>query len=279
LALLGLDLGMTVVTENNLPIGIFDSGIGGLTVAKDLVDLLPNESIIYFGDTVHLPYGEKATGDIQSYARRITDFFLERGVKLILIACNTASAAAYEMLQDYIGSRALLVDIVNPVAKFLSKNYAGKRVGLIGTKFTIESHVYSKRLSEFGGGIRLSSLATPSLASVIENEKFDHGEIDAVLYEYLSSPILRGIDALILGCTHYSIVKDRIADFYRHEVDIIDTSKITADEVSSILVTQKLLSSVPPKRSFYVSKATEDFLWGVKQFFGDEIVVESLNIF
>lgn len=265
--------------RNNLSIGIFDSGIGGLTVAKALVDLLPNESIIYFGDTAHLPYGEKTASDIQGYSTKITDFFLEQGVKLILIACNTASAAAYEMLQEYIGDRALLVDIVDPVAKFLSKNSVGKRVGLIGTKFTIESEVYPKRLSKFGADIELCSLATPSLASIIENSGFDDKEIDAALSKYLSSPTLENIEALILGCTHYSIIKNKITDFYQNKLDLIDSSKITAAEVSSILDEKKLLATAPPKYSFYDSTNTEGFLSGVKMFFGDNTEVKQLTVF
>jgi len=262
-----------VALRNNLPIGIFDSGIGGLTVAKALVDLLPNESIVYFGDTAHLPYGEKTASDIQGYATKITDFFLEQGVKLILIACNTASAAAYEMLQEYIGDRALLIDIIDPVAKFLSKNYVGKRVGLIGTKFTIESEVYSKRLAKFGAEIDLCSLATPSLASIIENSSFDAKEIDTALSKYLSSSVLDNIEALVLGCTHYSIIKNEITIFYQNRLDLIDSSKITAAEVRSILVEKKLLATAPPKYSFYASARTEGFIAGVKMFFGDNIEV------
>jgi glutamate racemase len=128
------------------PIGIFDSGIGGLTIAKAVAGQLPEESIIYFGDTAHLPYGDKSAQTIQGYTKKIVDFLLASNVKLILIACNSASAAAYEMLKNYIGDRAILLNVIDPVVDYLGANYATKRVGLIGTKLTVQSEVYHKRL-------------------------------------------------------------------------------------------------------------------------------------
>ena|SRR3990172_5170424 len=254
------------------PIGIFDSGVGGLTVAKTVVDNLPNESMIYFGDTKHLPYGDKSVQAIQSYVREIADFLLERKVKLILIACNSASAAAYEMLQDYIGTRALLVNVVDPVVRFICENYAGKCVGLIGTKLTIQSGIYSKKISELACQIDLRAQATPLLVPIIEEGLFEHELIDVALTEYLSNPMLQGIDALVLGCTHYPVIKKNIENFYQGRVKIIDAGKIVAEEVKAMLIAQNLTSSISPNRQFYVSDYTEGFVKGARLFFDEEVV-------
>ena len=254
-------------------IGIFDSGVGGLTIAKAVIDNLPNESMIYFGDTKHLPYGDKSIQAIQGYVREIVDFLLEREVKLILIACHSASAAAYEMLQNYIGNRALLVNVIDPVIKFLSENYAGKRVGLIGTKLTIQSGIYHKKISELECQIDLCALATPLLVPIIEEGFFEHELIDIALNEYLSNPILQDIDALVLGCTHYPVIKKNIEKFYLDKVAIIDAGKIVADEVKNMLTAQNLISSVLPKRQFYVSDYTDGFVKGARLFFGEDIEV------
>jgi glutamate racemase len=270
---------VVLLLKANQPIGIFDSGIGGLTVAKALVESLPNESIIYFGDTAHLPYGNKSVHAIQGYTKKITDFLLAKGVKLILIACNSASAAAYEMLQDYVGSKALLVDVVDPVVKSLSESYTGKRVGLIATKLTVESAVYHHRLHKLQAVIDLCALATPLLVPIIEEGFFAHELMDVALSEYLSNPKLRDIEALVLGCTHYPVVKNKIADFYQNKVDIIDTSRIVAARVKDILKDKKLLSQAPSKRNFYVSDYTENFAHMAKMFFGDDVEIEALDIF
>lgn len=266
----------------NNPIGIFDSGIGGLTVAKALVTALPSESIIYFGDTAHLPYGDKSANVIQGYTKGITDFLLEQKVKLILIACNSASAAAHKMLQNHIGSRALLVNVVDPVVNFLGKNYMGECVGLIGTDLTIDSGIYSKKLAKLKCNIDLRTLATPLLAPFIEKGLFEHQHMDVTLLEYLLNPVFNGIKALVLGCTHYSVIKSKIANFYQRKeakIEIIDSAKIVATEIKHILYSQKLLAAATPKRHFYVSNYTENFAHKAKLFFGKEVIVEALKVF
>lgn len=261
------------------PIGVFDSGVGGLTIAKAVVDQLPNESIIYFGDTLHLPYGDKSTQTIQRYAKRIADFLLERKVKLILIACNSAAAAAYELLREHIASRALLVSVIDPVVRFIGKNYSGNRVGLIGTKLTIQSRVYHKKIAELKQQLDLRALATPLLVPIIEEGFAEHQLIDVALAEYLSHPILKEIKALVLGCTHYPIIKKNITDFYQYRVDIIDAGEIVAREVNAELAAKQLLSSLPSQRNFYISDYTDAFVERAQLFFGEETDIECLNIF
>jgi glutamate racemase len=261
------------------PIGVFDSGIGGLTVAKALVEALPNESIVYFGDTVHLPYGDKSPHTIKNYTKEIVNFLLAQNVKLILIACNSASAAAYEVLQDYIGTHTLLINVIDPVICFLSKNYSHKRIGLIGTKLTIDSEVYRKKLVSQEREIDLCALATPLLVPIIEEGFFEHRIIDVALSLYLSNPVLQDIEALVLGCTHYPIIKTKIENFYRNKVEVIDTTKIVASAVEHKLTAKKLLSSSLPQHSFYVSDYTANFAHQTRLFFGEEVAVKALEIF
>lgn len=266
--------------NKNNKIGIFDSGLGGLTIVKSLMEILPNESIIYFGDTLHLPYGDKSINAITQYTKKITNFMLENKVKLILIACNSASAASYKLLKNYIGSHAILVDVINPVIEFLKKtNYQNKKIGLIGTRMTINSHVYEKRLKDFNCNLQLYSIATPLFVPIIEEGFFNHKIIDIIISEYLSNSILKEIEALILGCTHYPIIQNRISSFFYNKIDIIDTGKIVANEVKNILIKQNLLSTKKTYNNYYVSNYTEKFLNLSRLFISKEINIEYLNIF
>lgn len=268
------------ILKPNSPIAIFDSGIGGLTVAKGVVDNLPNESLIYFGDTAHLPYGDKSTAVIREYTKNAVDFFLEKGVKLILIACNSASAAAYDFLQEYVGDRALLVDVIDPVVEFLGKNYVGKQVGLIGTKLTVKSQMYQKKLAVLNYNIDLKAVAAPLLVPIIEEGFYDHELIDIALAEYLVNPELKNIDALVLGCTHYPVIKKNIERFYKGNVAVIEASKIVADQVRDSLLRHNLLVStnVTPDYSFYVSDHNDNFVRKTKMFFGGEVNVSELAV-
>lgn len=267
------------ILKANQPIGIFDSGIGGLTVAKAVVEQLPGESIIYFGDTAHLPYGDKSAKTIQSYANRIVDFLLEHKVKLILIACNSASAAAYDLLKDYVGDRAILLNVIDPVVDFLGINCRDKCVGLIGTKLTVSSQSYQQKIAKLAKQIDLRALPTPLLVPIIEEGFFEHELIDLALAEYLAHSTLQDIDALILGCTHYSIIKKNITNFYKNKIEIIDAAKIVASFVKTKLTSKDLLSSAKPAHHFYVSDYTESFAKGARLFFGEDIKVELKNIF
>lgn len=266
----------------NFPIGVFDSGIGGLTIARSVVDAMPNETIVYFGDTLHLPYGNKSIVAIQSYVKKIADFLLAQNVKLILIACNSATAAAYDILQDYVGNSALLVNVVDPLVKYLAENYAGRSVGLIGTKLTVNSKIYHKKISALDDkGIDFRAVATPLLVPIIEEGFFQHQLIDVVLSEYLTQSALQNIDALVLGCTHYPVIKAKIEEFYRGKVKVIDAGKIVASKVRAVLDHQNLIcsASLVPRHSFYVSDHTPGFVKGTCLFFGKEVEVEELNIF
>jgi glutamate racemase len=270
---------MAHTLKSNQPIGIFDSGIGGLTIAKAIEKALPNESIIYFGDTAHLPYGDKSIHAIQGYARKISDFLLKQKVKLILIACNSASAAAYEVLQDYIGTKALLVNVIDPVTTFLSKKYSGKRIGLIATKLTVESSAYRDKLKVLDSSIDFQALATPLLVPIIEEGFFAHKLIDLALEEYLARPELKDITALVLGCTHYPVIKNKISDYYQNKIALVDAAKIVASSVKKLLADKKLLATNSAKHNFYVSDYTKNFENITKIFFGKKINIDEIDIF
>ncbi|MFZ2314178.1 MAG: glutamate racemase [Gammaproteobacteria bacterium] len=256
------------------PIGIFDSGIGGLTVAHALVKQLPKENIIYFGDTAHLPYGDKSTAAIQAYSIKIAHMLLQQECKLILIACNSASAAAYELVKEYIGSKAIVMNVIDPVVKFLKEKHSNKHIGLIGTRQTVNSHIYKKKIDELNAGINLVSHPTNLLASAIE-EFGNHVVIDVLLKEYLTHPELNNINALVLACTHYPIIKNSIASHLGPSVEVIDPSDIVALAVKKRLEKNNLLNDQGTgSKHFYLSDYTESFAANAKLFFDDSISLE-----
>lgn len=255
------------------PIGVFDSGIGGLTIAHAIVKQLPKENMVYFGDTAHLPYGDKSTATIQAYAIKIAQMLLQQRCKLIMIACNSASAAAYELVREYIGQKAIVMNVIDPVVHLLKEKYAQKKIGLIGTRQTVNSHIYKKKIDELNLGIKLNSFATNLLASAIE-EFGNHDVIDALLDVYLSHPDLQNIDALILACTHYPIIKEKILQYYVN-VDVIDPSDTVAFAVKNKLAEHLLLNTDGEgKKQFYLSDYTESFAQNAKIFFDEEIALE-----
>jgi glutamate racemase len=267
----------TTKSSTSQPIGIFDSGIGGLTVAQSVMKLLPNENIIYFGDTAHFPYGEKSIAALQSYSVKITNMFLQQNCKLILIACYSASSAAYDLLKEHVGSQAMVMNVIDPLVYWLANHYEHKKkkIGLIGTKATVNSNVYKKKIDELQLGIDLSSYPTNLLASAIE-EFGNHEVVNGLLQVYLEHPSLKDIEALILACTHYPIVKERIAAFYKNKIDIIDPSEIVAQAVKKSLQEANLLNTHKIGRdNFYISDNNLDaFKAGTKLFFNQDIVLE-----
>jgi glutamate racemase len=256
------------------PIGIFDSGIGGLTIAQAIVKQLPNENIIYFGDTAHLPYGDKSTSAIQAYAIKITDLLLQHQCKMVLIACNSASTAAYELVKEYVASKAIVMNVIDPLVHHLRDSHANKKLGLIGTRQTVNSDIYKKKIDGLNCGISLTSRATNLLASAIE-EFGNSKAIDSLLAEYLSHATLTNLDALILACTHYPVVKTKIEDFFQHQLEIIDPSDIVALAVKKRLEQAHLLNTTGTgAKHFYISDYTESFAAGTKIFFDEKIKLE-----
>ena len=274
--------------QNN-PIGIFDSGIGGLTVAQAIRQVMPNESMIYFGDTAHLPYGDKSPESIINYSKNIADFLLQKKCKIIVIACNTASAHAYEEVKGR--GEVEVIDVINPVVAYVAKNYSGKKVGIIGTKGTIQSNVYENKLKQLNSSVRTISLATGLLASMIEEGFTNNGVSKAVIKEYLSTSKFKNIDAIVLGCTHYPLIKDEIDDFFENSVEVIDSAGIVAQYVKKRMLELNLISTqensdfspldeaeLMKKETFYVSDFTPYFEKVANRFFKQKIQLQLAQI-
>ncbi|GJM28707.1 MAG: glutamate racemase [Cyclobacteriaceae bacterium] len=268
---------MSVISS--APIGIFDSGIGGLTVARAVKAELPGEQVVYFGDTAHLPYGDKSTAAIQAYSIKITQMLLEKGCKLILIACNSASAAGYDLVTEYVGTRAKVLNVIDPVVDYLREHFAHKRVGLIGTKQTVNSKVYEQKIAALNQGIVLKSLATPLLVPIIE-EGFTKGEISSkIIHKYLNDPELADLEALILGCTHYPLIKEAISNYYTENVEVIDSSEIVAKALKAYLSFNNLHNRGETKPDhFLVSDFTDSFEASTRMFFGRSIHLELVQL-
>jgi len=257
------------------PIGIFDSGIGGLTVAHAVKSLLPQESLIYFGDTAHLPYGDKSTAAIQAYSIKIVDVLLKAGCKLILIACNSASAAAYELVREYVGSKAKVFNVIDPVVDYVRENFPTKTIGLIGTKQTVNSNVYKKKIDALQEDVNLKSLATPLLVPMIEEGFFNNQISEQIIEQYLTHEQLLEIDALILGCTHYPLIKNQITNYYNSEVTVLDSAEIVARSLKAYLEFNNLLNSKStPLYRFMVSDYTKSFEQSTKIFFAEKVELE-----
>lgn len=262
--------------QASAPIGIFDSGIGGLTVAHAVAQLLPQESIIYFGDTAHLPYGDKSTAAIQAYAVKISDVLLQKHCKAILIACNSASAAAYELVKEYVGSKALTFNVIEPIVNYVGQQYPGKHVGLIGTKQTVSSNVYARKVDALNKDIVLQQQATPLLASMIEEGFFNDSVSQQIIESYLQQPTLQNIEALVLACTHYPLIKHQIARYYQEAIPVLDTSGIVASTLKKALTKHNLLNPNTQKGTyqFLVSDYTRAFEASTRLFFGQEVHLE-----
>jgi glutamate racemase len=257
---------------NASPIGIFDSGIGGLTVAHAIKLLLPNESMVYFGDTAHLPYGDKSEAAIQAYSVKIADVLLRKGCKVIVIACNSASSAAYDLLREYVGKRVRIINVIDPMVKLVTESFAGKRVGLIGTKRTIQSGIYHQKISDSNKNITLHSLATPLLVPMIEEGFFNNQISHEIIAQYLSDPSLCNIEALILGCTHYPLIKNQLEAYYKGTVTLLDSSEVVALALREHLTQEGILNNNPPAdHQFLVSDYTESFEASARMFFHQSV--------
>ena len=257
------------------PIGIFDSGIGGLTVAHAAKELLPKERLVYFGDTAHLPYGDKSTAAIQAYSIKICDLLLEHDCKLILIACNSASAAAYDLVKEYVGKRTKVMNVIDPVVDYVREQHPAERVGLIGTKQTVGSQVYKQKIQSLAIDIDFKALATPLLVPMIEEGFFKDQISQTIIAKYLNNAELKDLKALILGCTHYPLIKEAIRDFYQGKVDVIDSSEIVAKSLRAFLEFHNLINqSEVGEDKFMISDYTESFEHSTKLFFEKEVHLE-----
>lgn len=258
------------------PIGIFDSGVGGLTVARSIKNLLPNERLIYFGDTLHLPYGEKSSNSIVRYSKQITEFLLEKNCKAIVIACNSASAHAFDSIKELVPQNVPVLNVIDPVTNCIKKDYPKNKIGVIGTKATIRSGVYQNRSHP----VKIASLETPLLAAMIEEGFIQDSVSRSVISAYLEKKELANIDTLVLGCTHYPLLEKEIISYYDNKITIIDSGKLVAKELERKLKNLGLLNqnTVDQQDEFFVSDYTSSFEKITSSFFGSGISLKELKI-
>lgn len=241
-------------------------------MAHAITQLLPHENMVYFGDTAHLPYGDKSEAAIQAYSIKIADVLLKKGCKVIVIACNSASSAAYELLKEYVRTEAKVINVIDPMVELVTQKFAGKKIGLIGTKRTVQSGIYARKISEANKNIGLSSLATPLLVPMIEEGFFNNKISHEILEKYLTDSSLKDIDALILGCTHYPLIKNEISSFYPQKLSLLDSSEVVAQALKNYLFTEGLLNVTPTaNHQFLVSDYTDSFEASTRIFFQEEV--------
>ncbi len=261
--------------NSSQPIGIFDSGIGGLTVAKAIAEEMPNEQLIYFGDTKHMPYGDKKPSEILDYCHKITEFLISKNVKLIVIACNTASAIGASALREKFWKQVEILGVIRPAIELiLSKKY--KKIGIIGTQGTISSNIYQKILDEKNAQINVFQLATPLLAPMIEMGIKDNDTLN----NYLKHPHFEDKEAILLACTHYPLIKNDVEQYFNFKKDILDNALPTAKLVKKILTEKNQLSSIKENENiFYVSEKTENFEKTTQLFYGKKLTIKEISIF
>lgn len=244
---------------DNRPIGIFDSGVGGLTVVKEIIKTLPNENIVYFGDTARVPYGAKSKDVVTKYSKQIVRFLLTKNVKAIIVACNTVSSNSLDELQrDF---DIPFVGVVEPGVKSVIDTTKNKKVGIIGTEATIRSGMYGKLIHKADSCIEVFSKPCPLFVPLAEEGWYDNDVAKLTASIYLNELTGCGIDTLLLGCTHYPLLKQCIGETIGADVKIVDPAKNTAECLKIILQNSDLLNngSEKPINVFYVSDITDKF--------------------
>ncbi len=243
---------------DNAPIGVFDSGIGGLTVAREIMRQIPNETIIYFGDTARVPYGSKSKETIITYSRQIMDFFMTKQVKAVVIACNTASAFALETLQrEY---DVPMLGVVKPGAMVAAQTSKNHRIGVIGTEGTINSGIYHQYLSETNPEVKVFGKACPLFVSLVEEGWWDDPITTEVANRYLNDLKLQDIDTLVLGCTHYPLIRKTVQKIMGEDVILVNPAYETARCLKDVLVNNNLIKQTKETtHRFFVSDGADKF--------------------
>ena len=244
------------------PIGVFDSGVGGLTVVKEIMHQIPNERIVYFGDTARVPYGSKSKDTITRYSRQIAHFLETQKVKAIVVACNTASAYALEDLEKEIS--VPMIGVVKPGAKVATETTRNGKVGVIATEGTIGSKIYSRYINQITKDIKVIGKACPLFVPLVEEGLLQDPVTDEIARRYLAELIDIGIDTLILGCTHYPLIRSTIQKIMGDAVTLVNPAYETARELKELLEKRNLLNDKPillgeDGHRFFVSDAADKF--------------------
>jgi glutamate racemase len=262
------------------PIGVFDSGVGGLTVARAIIDQLPNESVLYVGDTAHSPYGPKPLAEVREYALAVMDDLVAQGVKLLVIACNTASAAMFRDARERftLGAGIPVVEVVLPAVRAAARRTRTKRIGVIGTEGTVRSHAYVDAFVA-DPGITVVQAACPRFVDFVEAGVTTGPELFAAAEEYLAPLKAADVDTLLLGCTHYPLLSGAIRWVMGPDVALVSSAEETAADVYGQLVEHGLLRTAPapPTYRFEATGTSEDaFLRLARRFLGPEVATVDL---
>ncbi len=260
----------------SIRIGVFDSGIGGLTVAKQIKAQIASAQIIYFGDTLHLPYGDKSKEAIVSYCIKIGEFLASKKCDCIVIACNTASAYAYKKLEKHLDIP--IVNVIDPIAEYVASHFSNQTIGVIATKGTIQSRVYPRKIKALNKALTVKSLATPLLAPMIEEGYYNNNISKTIIHAYLSKKELKDIQAIVLGCTHYPLIEQTIKSYYKQRVQVINSALIVAKYIQKKFANKSKISRKNLKDQFFVSDFTTSFQQSAAQFFTEEIALKKKNI-
>lgn len=245
-------------TSAHLPIGVFDSGLGGLTVIRELAQALPHENLIYVGDTARVPYGNKSPETIRRYSLQISFFLLQRHVKMIVVACNTSSALALNALKNL---PIPVIGVIEPGARAAVLKTNTSRVGVIGTTATMNSHAYKRAIKKYAPRTQVWETACPLFVPLVEEGWTCHSVTTQVAQNYLRPVLKNRIDTLVLGCTHYPLLKDTLRPVVGRKVQLIDSAEETAKEVQERLKKSRELNPAQRKGKtiFYVTDNTASF--------------------
>jgi glutamate racemase len=246
--------------SDSRPIGVFDSGIGGLTVVKALRDLLPNENICYLGDTARVPYGPKSPETVQRYAVELAGMLMRKNAKALVVACNTVSSVALPLLAKRFP--VPVIGVIEPGARAALQATRNRHIGVIGTRATIRSGAYEKALRATDNNVRVSSRACPLLVPLIEEGLLNDAVTDQVIMRYLQPLLADGIDTLVLGCTHYPLLTNAIARAARRQIVLVDSAQNCARAVQEMLDRQSLRAAAPGHGALNVAltDAADNFL-------------------
>lgn len=263
---------MTSHLDPSSPIGVFDSGVGGLTVVRALMERLPFESIHYFGDTARVPYGVKSVQTISHYTTQIAEFLLEKRVKLLIIACNTMAAVAAQLVRDL--SPAPVLDVIEAGAVSALAASHARRIGVIGTPTTINSNAYARAIHEIEPEARLFSQACPLFVPLVEEGWLDHEVTRLTAQEYLKPVLTEQVDTLVLGCTHYPLLKPLLRDVAGPGVALVDSADAMAEQAAALLTRMNLHnpSRERPDYHFWVTDVPLRF-----QTIGERFLGRTLN--
>ncbi|MGI8787703.1 MAG: glutamate racemase [Pyrinomonadaceae bacterium] len=276
----------------NLPIGIFDSGVGGLTVYRALHERLPNERFVYLGDTARVPYGTKSLATVERYAIENSQFLASRGIKILVVACNTASALALPKIREKIGID--VVGVIGPGARRaveITKEKPNPKIGVIATEATVASDAYAEAIRRASSKADILQTACPLFVSLAEENWTREPETFSIAQKYLNKIVEKNVDALVLGCTHYPILREVIQQIVGEGVALIDSGEATAEEVRQLLDDKNLTNENPPKRKnarllcddldhFYVTDAADRFARVAERFLGVKPAkLEAIEVF